>query len=290
MPRHPPPSKPRTLRSAVGGGIAEIVPDRDRPYGATLFVDGTPQSHVDLADPTYLEFEYVRHIADVLDLAFPEGRPIDALHLGGGALTLPRYLAATRPRSRQRVVELDVALTELVRRELPLDGAHRIKVSGRDARDLLEAARPASYDAVVLDVFDRSRMPPRLASRECFALASTALRADGLLIVNLTDDRPLSFAKAMVATCYDVFAEVALIAEPAVWRGRRFGNLVLVGSDSELPIVPLARRLAGGPFPASLRSGVDLVAFASSAPVVTDRDAVASPAPPPGLFGPAPTP
>jgi spermidine synthase len=45
---------------------------------------------------------------------------VHALHLGGGALTLPRYLAHTRPGSRQLVAEVDDALTDLVREHLPL--------------------------------------------------------------------------------------------------------------------------------------------------------------------------
>src|SRR5687768_17980560 len=85
-----------------------------------LLVEGTPQSHVDLDDPSHLEFEYVRRMGHVLDLAAEEGRPIDVVHLGGGALTLPRYVAATRPGSRQRVVELDEPLTALLRAHLPL--------------------------------------------------------------------------------------------------------------------------------------------------------------------------
>lgn len=269
----------------VDSGTAEIVPDRDRPYAATLFVDGTPQSHVDLADPCYLGFEYVRHIGDVVDLAFPAGRPLDVLHLGGGALTLPRYVRARRPRSRQRVAELDSALVELVREELPLGRADGIKVTIRDAREMLARVSPESYDAVVLDVFNGGRIPPRLASRECFWEAAAALRPGGLLIANLTDDRPLTFSKTMVSTAYDVFGEVALAAEPAVWRARRFGNLVLVAGQRELPVDALGRQLVGGPFPARLRYGVELTAFAGGAPVATDASAVPSPAPPAGLFG-----
>ena len=63
-----------------------------------VVVDGTPQSHVDLDDPTHLAFEYVRRIGHAVDL-LPEG-PVTALHLGAGALTLPRYVEATRPGSR----------------------------------------------------------------------------------------------------------------------------------------------------------------------------------------------
>ncbi|GAB3517213.1 fused MFS/spermidine synthase [Phytohabitans suffuscus] len=103
----------------VDSGHAELVPDPDRGRAFTLVLDGAPQSYVDLDDPTYLEFEYVRRMAIAVDLAAPPRRPLRVLHLGGGALSLPRYVASTRPGSAQRVVEVDGALVELVRRELP---------------------------------------------------------------------------------------------------------------------------------------------------------------------------
>ncbi|MET0496487.1 MAG: spermine synthase, partial [Actinoplanes sp.] len=105
----------------VGSGVAELVGDPDRASGWTLLLDGAPQSHVDLDEPTHLEFEYIRRMAAAIDLLAPAGTPLRALHLGGGALTLPRYVAATRPGSPQRVVEIDGPLVELVRKELPWD-------------------------------------------------------------------------------------------------------------------------------------------------------------------------
>lgn len=268
----------------MDGGVAEIVPDPHRPYAAELYLDGSPQSHVDLAEPTYLAYEYVRHIADVLDVSFPAGAAVDVLHLGGGALTLPRYVAATRRGSRQRVVELDAALVTLVREALPLDPAHRLRVSTADARAVLDRARPRSHDVVIVDVYAATRMPARIACRECLAAASAALRPGGVVVFNLADSRPLAFARTMAATAADVFPHVGLAAEPGVWRGRRFGNLVLVGAHAEPPWNALRRRLAGGPFPARLVTGGDLARFAAGAPVVTEADAVPSPEPPPGAF------
>src|SRR5262245_49725559 len=100
------------------------MPDRDVPGGWTLSVNGTPQSHVDLDDPTRVEFEYVRRLAHVADLVAPSR----VLHLGGGAMTLARYIAATHPRASQQVVEIDEALIDLVRARLPLDRTWRIRI------------------------------------------------------------------------------------------------------------------------------------------------------------------
>jgi len=120
---------------AVDGGLAELLPDRDRARAWTLLIDGAPQSHVDLDDPSYLSFEYQRRLGHVIDLVAPPGKPVQVVHLGGGALSLARYTAATRPRSTQQVVERDAALVQLVRRELPLDPNARIRVRSVDARE-----------------------------------------------------------------------------------------------------------------------------------------------------------
>src|SRR5439155_17757588 len=134
-----------------------LIPDADRPGGWTLFVDGVPQSYVDTTDPTHLEFEYMRRLASVADAAGPPGAPLRVLHLGGGALTLPRYVAATRPGSRQRVVEHDGPLVELVRRELPWDRRASLRVRVGDAREVVAATPDAAYDLVVADVFAGAR-------------------------------------------------------------------------------------------------------------------------------------
>ena len=104
----------------TGHGCAELLRDADRRAAWMLLIDGIPQSHVDLDDPGYLEFEYVRRLGHLIDVTAPEGQPLHVLHLGAGALTLVRYVAATRPGSRQVAVEVDEALWRFVKLRLPL--------------------------------------------------------------------------------------------------------------------------------------------------------------------------
>jgi len=251
-------------------GSAELVPDIDDPDSWLLFLDGVPQSGVDLADPGYLEFEYVRRIAHVADLAFPPGEPLHVLHLGGGALTLPRYLQHTRPGSRQLVAEIDDALTALIRVHLPLPAGHRIRVRAADARAVVESAREGSYDLVVADVFAGAVTPPHLTTAEFAAAAARVLRHGGIYAVNVAADLRLIAARSSVATIRSVYKETAMVAEAGVLRGRRRGNLVIFGSDQALPEAALERAVASDPFPARLVTGVDLARFASGTPVITD--------------------
>lgn len=276
------------IHRQVGAGLAELVPDLSRADSWILFVDGAPQSHVDLADPTYLEFEYVRRLAHILDLSFAPGEPLRVLHLGGGGLTLPRYVAATRPGSRQVVAESDAALAGMVRRRLPLPApgrrGGRISVRIGDARQILETVRGASFDAVIGDVFAGARTPAHLTTVECTAAAARALRGGGIYAVNVTDEAPLAHAKGQVSALLALFRHCCMIAEPAVLRGRRLGNLVLAGSRRPLPEDGLRRATAADPFPARLVCGAELVKFAAGTRPAADATAQPSPPVPAGAF------
>jgi spermidine synthase len=267
----------------VATGVAELVPDPDRDAAFTLLLDGAPQSHVDLADPTHLVFEYIRRMATAIDLIAPAGVPLRALHLGGGGLTLPRYIAATRPGSPQRVVEIDGELVELVRRSLPLPARAAIKVRVGDAREAVSGMRDGSYDLVVLDVFAGARTPAHLASVEFITEVARVLAPDGWLVANVADGPPLRYARSQVATIRAALPEACLVADSSVLRGRRYGNLVVLAGRTPPPIAGLTRRAAGDWFPG--RVEIDLDRFAGGVSPVTDSAAVASPPPPAGLFG-----
>ncbi|MFC9280053.1 spermidine synthase [Streptomyces collinus] len=268
----------------VDGGLAQLIPDPDRPRGWTLLIDGAPQSHVDLDDPAHLSFEYQRRLGHVIDLVAPPGKPVHAVHLGGGALTLARYVAATRPRSTQQVVERDAALVQLVRRVTPLDPNARIRVRSADAREGLAKVPDGWADLVIADVFSGARTPAHLTSTEFLDEVRRALKPSGVYAANLADGPPLAHLRGQIATAAARFPELALIADPAVLRGKRFGNAVLAACDLPLPLPELTRRAASDPHPARVEHGRRLTDFTGGAAPVTDAAAVASPAPPPSVF------
>jgi spermidine synthase len=277
----------------AGLGAVELVADPDRPRAWTLVVDGAPQSHVDLDDPRHLEFEYMRRLGHLVDLAAPPGEPLRVLHLGGGGLTLARYVAATRPGSDQLAVEADAALLELVRRRLPLGQrgrrsgggrSGRVRVRVADARAVLEQVPAGSFDVVIADLFTGARTPAHLTSAEFAAAVARALSPSGIYGSNVGDGPPLAHARARAATVCSVFRHACLIADAALLRGRRFGNLVLAGAPRGLPVAELTRRAAGDPFPARVVSGDGLARFAAGAKPITDAVAEPSPAPPLEIF------
>jgi spermidine synthase len=250
-----------------------------------LFLDGHESSYVDLADPTHLEFSYVRRIGDVIDLVRPPRQPLDVLHVGGGGFTLPRYVAATRPRSRQQVYELDGGLVQLAREHLGLRPAPGLKIRVGDARNRLEERPDASADVVVGDAFSGVVVPAHLATLEFAEQVRRVLRPDGVYVLNVIDCPPLRVSRAEAATLLAAFDHVVLTADRDLLRERDAGNVVFAASQTALPGAELARAAARGPLPEDLLDRAAVARFAGDAPVVRDgdRDRWRRIAPPPDL-------
>lgn len=235
----------------MGLGIAELVPDPGRAAGWTLLIDEVAQSYVDLDDPTHLEFEYMRRIASLVDVMKPAGRPVRILHLGGGALTLARYVAATRPGSAQWVIERDAPLLALVRRVLPLPPADVTVLIG-DAHDVVATGEagdrdlPGGFDLIVTDAYRGARLAAGLATTGFAQKIADLLVPGGLYAVNVTDLPPLTFSRRQAATLRYVFPEVCVVGEPGMLRGRRFGNVVFAAANTPggLPVARLSARAA----------------------------------------------
>jgi spermidine synthase len=257
----------------------EIVPG-DRPGTFLLRMAGMNQSHVDLAHPTRLEFEYVRRIGDVLDLAAPARAPLRVVHVGGAAMTLPRYVAAVRPRSPQVVLEPAAAVTEQVRAELPLPPRSGIKVRPLGGRPGIAELRDGYAEVIVLDAFANGRVPGELVTVEFFADVARALDPSGLFVLNLTDRSPFGWTRRVIAALRTSFPELMLSAEPATLRARRLGNLVVVASRAGVPLAGLQARAAKAPAPYRvLDAGQVRDGFGGGVPF-TAADTEASPPPP----------
>jgi spermidine synthase len=251
---------------------ARVESDPSAASGRLLFLGGIECSYVDLDDPTRLEFGYVRRLADAIDLVAPADAPLRVTHLGGGGFTLPSYLAATRPGSRQIVYEYDDALVELARAELGLRTSARLRVKVGDARERLARRSACSADVVVGDAFEGRTVPRHLATAEFLALVRRTLGPDGLYVLNVIDDPPHTFARAEAATLLEAFGHVALTADADVLRGKASGNLVFAASDRPLPVDGLARRASRGILPDRVLDRARTARFAGTAAPLRDRD------------------
>jgi spermidine synthase len=253
--------------------VARVEEDPARPSGRLLFLGGIECSYVDLADPQHLEFSYIRRIADAVDLLRPPRAPVEAVHVGGGGCTLPRYIAATRPRSRQVVYEKDPGLVELVRRYLGLRTSPTLRVRVGDARERLRERPAGSVDVVVGDAFDGVVVPAHLATLEFVAEVTRVLRPDGVYALNIIDCPPLRVSRTAAATVLAAFEHVALVTGPDLLRERDAGNVVLLASAAPLPLGGLARAAGRGATPDVVLERAGVANFAGKARPLLDAEA-----------------
>jgi spermidine synthase len=252
---------------------ARVVADPERDTGRVLVLDTLRHSYVDVDDPTHLEFEYVRAIASTVDAALPSGEPISALHLGGGGLTLPRWLAETRPGTDSLVLEVDPGVVAIDREQMELRTSDELKVRVADARVGLADETPGSRDLVVGDAFGGLSVPWQLTTRESLQLVDRALTDEGVYAVNLIDHPPLRFVRAELATMRAVFPHVVLLARAPVLAGVDGGNVVAVASRSPLPIDRLEDALPDFDLAWQVAEGAALDRFVGDAAVLTDDHA-----------------
>ncbi len=243
-----------------------------------LLMDDVRQSYVDLDDPTYLDFEYIQYFASVIESAFPDG-PLAVTHIGGGGLTMPRYLQAVRPGSPQIVLEPDVELTEIIRTKLPLPRNHRIRIRPLEGRAGIAQLADASADLVILDAYADGRVPASLTTAEFFLDITRVLKPAGRLLANFVDDPGFGYLRRVLAAIVPALPELALVSSSDVLRGRRFGNVVVSAGRQPQPVDELRRRIARQPFPAGVRAGQALAGLYGSARPWTDADASESPEP-----------
>ncbi|GAA1392952.1 spermidine synthase [Catellatospora coxensis] len=241
-------TRPRSVVERVDWGIAELVPDPRRRGGWTLYIDDAAQSYVCLPTPTHLEFTYARRLASVIDAAAPAGHPLRVLHLGGGAMTLPRFVAATRPGSRQDVIESDRKLYTLIRRHLPVT-ADGIKVRIADARDAVAAAAADEFDLVIADAYQGERIAPELTTERLAAEAARILRPGGMYAVNIVDAPPFVLTRTIAVAAQGHFADTCLLADADIDRdgGQRNVILVAITGPGSLPLDQLARATTQSP-------------------------------------------
>ncbi|MEU8388439.1 fused MFS/spermidine synthase [Micromonospora sp. NPDC048842] len=249
---------------------ARVTADPARPSGRTLLLNSAQHSYVDLADPKHLEYAYTKWIGAVGDVAAPAGQRLDALHLGGGGFTVPRYLTATRPGTDNLVFEIDGGLVELGEQELGVRSGPELRAVVGDARMLVAGEPTDSRDLVVGDAFGHLVVPWHLATREMAADVRRVTRPGGVYVQNVIDYPPLRFIRAELATVAAEFGHVALIAPPEALAQEQGSNFLIVGSDAPLPLEAVRARLAEVDPKVSLLSGAALTDFVGQAMVLTD--------------------
>lgn len=222
---------------------ARVQEDPDRAGGRLLWLDALPHSYVDLNDPRYLEFSYSTAVAVVADHLRPVNRPLASLTIGGGGLSLPRYLAATHPGSTATVLEIDPGVVQIALQRLGATSIPNLRLRVGDARVGLAGEADARYDLVIGDAFGGLAVPWHLTTQETVTRIRQTLVPDGIYAVNVIDYRPQRFVKAELATLREIFPQVILLAGAEALAGVGGGNHVLIASQEPLPVAEIRREL-----------------------------------------------
>lgn len=233
-------------KHVIDSGTAAIVPASSSGGDWLVVVNNVVSSSVDLEHPERLDFEYMQWFGAVLDEVAPAGAALRVVHIGGAGCTMARYVAATRPRSRQHVFEIDGELVTLARQAFGLRGVQGLRITAADGREGLARLDNDSADVVIRDAFDGEAVPPHLTTVEFMAEVRRVLRPTGTYLANVADTTDVRHSRIEASGALALFAHVSLIAEPSQLRKRRFGNVVLAASGTHLPDNALVRRLAGG--------------------------------------------
>lgn len=240
-------------------------------------INGIPQSYVDVTDPTKLVFPYMERMSDFLDEIAPRGQRYRTIHIGGAGMSMARYLCVTRPTSPQIVLEPDAELTQAVRERLPLPVRSGIKVRAVDGRSGLAAMRDDFAQVIIVDAFLSASVPKDLVTIEFFAEVRRVLTSDGLLLMNVIDQRPFNWARRVVAALAWVFPQVTVGAEPRIFNQPRFGNLLLAASRGELPLDEVQKASTRAIWPYRYVGPERIGRFVAGAEAFSDADSEPSP-------------
>lgn len=247
----------RFLRTS--GVHATVEPDPWHPHAFVLSIDNAEQSHVNVAEPQEVFYEYLRRIANAVDLVKPTGEPITALHLGAGALTLARYIQAVRPGSVQHAVELERELLDFVLDQLPMPTGTDLTIHIGDAREALtELPEGMLFDVIILDIFSGPEAPEHLACADFYSEAGALLTPDGILAVNVGDEPGFTLVTSQTKALQEAMSHVAAYGTSMLFTRRYPGNIILLGKNSSWPEGWAQQLVTAGPHPATVLTGVEL--------------------------------
>lgn len=247
-----------------------------------LRVDGILQSEVCLTDSTIIGFAYARQIARLIDAVTPvptPGRRMLVAHFGGGALTLPRYVAARWPTAVQYVVESEAERTTDLLGILPLPEQSDVRFLFSDARTVVDAA-PAWSDAsvTVVDLWAGATIAARVASLDFYTGIANGMARDGTLAVNLLDGPGFAWSRRQAATLCLLFAHVVVTIDERMIEQNLIGNVLVFASDRSLDFMGEAV------WPPRVLLGERLAEWIGDAQPVSDADATDSPPPDTAYF------
>lgn len=237
-------------KTMFGPALIFDAEDADGTPVRLLNVNGTFQSvsYIDKGLRFELSCICQRIMAEVIHIA---GGPGNAIILGGGGYSLPKYLVAHYPHANIAVVEIDPVMTQIAREDFFLNDlietydaitTKRLELICADGWDCLRknAAVPGKgpYKLVVNDAFSGKRPLGPMATDEGARIIHACLAENGIYLANLIstcEGRGARHTKRTLDVFAQEFEHVYFIPERPQEPQRRSSN-TMVAADFPLPI------------------------------------------------------
>ena len=177
--------------------------------GEALILDNLIHSINDVNDPAFLDYDYIRIYEELVGWQMQKRSSIDALFIGGGGYTFPRYMEAAYPGARIDVVEIDPEVTRVVYEYLGLPRSTTIRSFNEDGRwFVMNSKDKGRYDFIFGDAFNDLSIPYHLTTKEFNQQMKELLKPDGFLIANLIDSVTEGlFLPSYIRTLEEVFGK-----------------------------------------------------------------------------------
>jgi spermidine synthase len=211
----------------------------------TLILDRLVHSYSSLEDPTRLVYGYEQVYAKATAYQAIRRDPLQALFIGGGGYTFPRYMEAVYPDSKLDVIEIDPGVTEVARDLLGLRSDTRITSYNEDARMFMAQQPNAQYDIIMGDAFNDYSVPYHLTTQEFNERAKAWLADGGLYMVNLIDGPRRDFLRAYINTLGHTFSHIYVVPAVRSWRESPRVTFVLIVTDTPLDLAAFKKIDAG---------------------------------------------
>lgn len=226
----------KLMKYAIKGGTVE---------GEALILDNLIHSINDVNDPAFLDYDYIRIYEELVGWQMQKRTSVDALFIGGGGYTFPRYMEATYPGARIDVVEIDPEVTYVVHEYLGLPRSTTIRSFNEDGRwFVMNSKDKGRYDFIFGDAFNDLSIPYHLTTREFAQQMKELLKPDGLLIANLIDSVTEGlFLPSYIRTLEEVFGKsnVNLLVLAPELRKLGIATCVVVASQKKWDMEDFAR-------------------------------------------------
>jgi spermidine synthase len=214
-------------RNLRNGGPVISFARHERYPGWTLVIDGFYHSNLDLDGEPKLNFDYAKRVAYLTDHFFPAGQPISVLHLGGGALSIPRY------------IEVEEDVITFTQEHFPLAADTNIELIYADAANIgtIMKDRYLAFDLILCDVYMDYLAPTKQSALNFYSALYDLLSDDGVVVINAVDALATqgAFASKHFDYSKEVFDRVAVLADVEdLEEGRKTNILIVAGGIARL--------------------------------------------------------